>query len=375
MKRIFFITTTTKREGPGNQLGVLVEHLDRKRFEPTVVTVLGGGEWDARYRELGDRRIDLAMRKPLDLLAPLRLLALFRRERPDLVQTQMLRADIYGRWACGLLGIPYITVVQNMDVWKRSGRLFDRYASWFDARQLKRARRVVAVSKAVADDLVERQGIPRDLIEVIYNSAKVEHFAVPTTTEERNAWRRREGIPTDALVVTDTGRFTTQKAPDVWVAAAAMVLRDRPSTHFVRANDGPLLEQTRVQAERLGILSNVHFVGERGDIREVLYASDVFVLPSRFEGMPTVLVESLAAGRASVATNVSGNPEIVHDGETGLLVPPDNPRALADAIIRLLDDAALRDRLGSAGRAYVRGRFDIRTTSQEYQDLYQRLLA
>lgn len=375
MKRIFFITTTTKREGPGNQLGVLIEHLDRSRFEPTVVTVLGGGEWDARYRELGVKRIDLGMRKPFDLLAPLRLLTLLRRERPDLVQTQMLRADIYGRWACGLLGIPYITVVQNMDVWKRTGAPFDRYATWFDARQLKRARRIVAVSNAVADDLVERQGIPRDLIEVIYNSAKVERFAEPTTADERRAWRQTEDIPDDALVVTDTGRFTVQKAPEVWAAAAAMVLRDRPATHFVRANDGPLLEQTVELAERLGITSNVHFVGERGDIREMLYASDVFVLPSRFEGMPTVLVESLAAGRATVATDVSGNPEIVADRETGLLVPSDNPRALADAIVELLDDAALRAKLGAAGQASVAGRFDIRTTSQAYQALYQRLLS
>lgn len=374
MKRIFYITATTKRDGPGNQLGWLIERLDRTRFEPTVVTVLGGGEWDVRYRQLGVKRIDLGLRKPLDLFAPLRLLALLKREKPDLVQTQMLRADIYGRWAAAFTQVPYITVVQNMDVWKRSGRLFDRYAAWLDARQLKRARAIVAVSNAVARDCMARQGIKETLIKVIPNSVDVKRFLGPFTSTDRAHWRTSVGVPMDSLVISDTGRFTAQKAPDVWLAAAALVLHTRPAVHFVHANAGPLLSPTREQATRLGIRNHLHFVGERGDIPQLLHASDIFVLDSRFEGLPTALMEAMVAGLPCVASNVSGNPELIQDGETGLLVPPDQPRVLADALIKLIDDAALRARLGAAARDFASKQCDAVQMAQSFLALYDRIL-
>jgi glycosyltransferase involved in cell wall biosynthesis len=373
MKRILFITTTTKREGPGNMLGSLIEHLDRTKFEPIVLTILGGGEWDVRYRELGVRRINFGLRAPLDVVAPLLLLSVIKRVKPDLIHTQLIRADLYGRWAANLTGIPYITSVQNMDRWKRSGSLIARGTTLLDARGLQRAQRVVAVSMAVKKDLTERQGIRPDMIDVIANSVDVARYSRTISQEQRVRVRAALGIPSQAIVVLTTARMVYQKAPEVWLAAARNVLVKHPNVYFVWAGEGPLRHVTQRAIVQLGIQGRVLLLGDRSDIPELLGTADIFVLASRFEGLPLSLIEALCAQKACIATNVSGNPELIQNNQNGLLVPVDDAVSLAQAISRLVSDPALRTRLAGNAAQSVRQDFSASRMTRKYADLYDQL--
>ena len=149
----------------------------------------------------------------------------------------------------------------------------------------------------------------------------------------------------------------------------------RGTYEAVIVGDGPDRPELASEARRLGLESVVQLAGERNDVPELLAASDIFVLSSRSEGLPLSILEAMAAGLPVVATTVGGVPELVLEGETGLLVPPGDPQALAGAIERLLDDSTLRGRLGAAGRIRVEERFDLVSTRQAHLDLYSTLLA
>jgi glycosyltransferase involved in cell wall biosynthesis/O-antigen ligase len=371
--RVAIITTTTKKEGPGNMLVTLLRYIDRAEVEPVVITILSGGYWDAWYKKEGIRRINLGMRKPLDLLAPLVLWFVLKRVKPDLVHTQLLRGDVYGRWAAVRAGIPFMSVVHNMDRWKRSGSLGHRFSSWFDAQGLQQAAGIVAVSKAVKDDTAQRQGIDTSQISVIPNAVDAAAFQYPLSDSEEKKLRASLNIPEKAQIVGTVSRLVEQKAPDVWVRAATEVVRRLPDTYFIWVDTGPLENKTKQLIQQLGIQKNFRMLGRRSDIPQLLALMDVFVLSSLFEGLPMALLEAMSAGKACVATNVSGNPELLRENVTGLLVPPKNPDALAVAIEKILVSDSLRMELGKNARALIEQNYHAKGMGAAYQTLYLRL--
>jgi glycosyltransferase involved in cell wall biosynthesis len=134
--------------------------------------------------------------------------------------------------------------------------------------------------------------------------------------------------------------------------------------------DGPLRAALAESAERLGVASHVELLGDRADVRDVLAALDVFVLPSRTEGMSNALLEAMATGLPVVATAVGGTPEVIADGSSGLLVPVDDPAAMAAAIVRVLDDPSLAGRLGAAARQTVEERYGAKSMVRRLEAVY-----
>ena len=366
--RVIYVTATTKKDGPGNVLFYQIRGMDRKKIEPIVITVLSGGGWDSEYKKIGVRRINLGLRKPLDLITPFVLWPMLWRLKPDLVQTQMIRGDIYGRWAAMRVGVPYISVVHNMDIWKQTRRWFHRFATWFDAQGLAHAARIVTVSEAVKQHISTRQGIRPSAIEVIPNAIDIEKFSQKHAAAELSALRASLQIPPGAAVVLTVARVHQQKAPEVWLMAAARVLKKYPKARFVWVGDGPLLAQIKSMVPR-ELKSAILFVGKRRNVPLILHMSDIFVLPSRFEGLPTVLIEAMSAGIACVATNVSGNPELIKHNQRGLLVAPNQAQVLARAIERLLNNKDLRERLGRTAQEYALIHFTVERMSASYQSL------
>jgi glycosyltransferase involved in cell wall biosynthesis len=170
--------------------------------------------------------------------------------------------------------------------------------------------------------------------------------------------------------------LTYQKAPDVWLAAATRIIKKYPQVHFIQGGSGgsQMEKAIRRSIQELGLSGRIHLLGNRSDIPELLAATDVFVLPSRFEGLSTSLLEALAVGVPSIATNVSGNPEAVEDGVTGLLIPVDDEQALATAIEQLINDRALRERLGATAAARTRTQFSPERQTQEFARFLSRIL-
>jgi glycosyltransferase involved in cell wall biosynthesis len=217
--------------------------------------------------------------------------------------------------------------------------------------------RVIAVSRAVAQVLA--RDVPSRLITVVPNGVDVHRFA----TAPRGALRAELGIGPDAPVIGMVARLAANKGQDLLLRAAPAVLARHPAARFVLVGgdqrDGSMGRRLEELARELGVAGQVHFLGDRADVAPLLRDFTVAVLPSRQEGLGLALIESMAAGVPSVATPVGGLPELVVDGETGLLVEPESPPSLAEAVNGLLEDPARAGRLAAAGQERVRSSFSL----------------
>ncbi len=225
--------------------------------------------------------------------------------------------------------------------------------------------RYIAVSQHVAQHLRQKLHWPVHKIQVIHNStASLNHCA----DEAKDAMLIEQA---DTPVVLTVARLDEQKGHQYLLAAAAHV----PQAQFVLAGDGPLRASLEAQARSLGLEQRVKFLGYRSDIPDLLAGCNVFVLPSLYEGLPLSILEAMSAGKPVIATQIGGTDEAVIPGETGLLVPPADPTALAAAIQRVLDDRPFARRLALAGRARVEREFSAATMVQQVTNVYAELLA
>jgi glycosyltransferase involved in cell wall biosynthesis len=181
------------------------------------------------------------------------------------------------------------------------------------------------------------------------------------------------GIPAEAPVVGTVANFKAHKGYEHLLKAAALVKREASDTRFVLVGQGPVEKGAREQAHRLGLDGTVTFAGFREDAPSVTATFDVFALASTTEGLPIALLEAMALGRAVVATRVGGIPEVIEHAREGVLVPPGDPRALADAILALLRDQVLRQQLGNGAKKRAAD-FDIRKAVRRMESVYEELL-
>ncbi len=215
----------------------------------------------------------------------------------------------------------------------------------------RRVRRVIAVAEAVKDVLVSERMDP-GRVRVVYGSCDLDRFDPDRV--RGGSLRADLGIPAGRRIVVQVGELNQKKAPDDFVRAAAAVLKRRDDCDFVLVGEGKLEKRCRRVRAELGVEEHVHLAGYRTDVPEVYASADVATCTSvENEGLTGAVREALAMARPVVATRVSGNPEVVRDGESGLLVPPSDPRATADAIERLLDDRDLAESFGRRGREIV----------------------
>ena len=234
----------------------------------------------------------------------------------------------------------------------------------------------IGISHQVADNLAQRPLARLLKRQSLYvpNAIDLERFAPPPERQvcERN--RRALGIPLDAPLVGSIGRLTRQKGYMHLLQSAGMVLTSLPNVHFLIIGEGELENELKAQASRLGIASAVHFAGARSNIEELLAVMDLFVSSSLWEGLPTVLLESMAARVPVVATDVSGTRELVQDGVTGLLVPPGDPRALSRAMIHMLQNLSLRAKMAEIAYQRVQD-FSMNRIAARHCEIYHDLLA
>jgi glycosyltransferase involved in cell wall biosynthesis len=238
--------------------------------------------------------------------------------------------------------------------------LLRRLDSW----TARRCARLVAVSEDTRR-AYERQGYPPGRIEVVYNGVEVASGAADGDL------RAELGVPDGAPLVGEVARLCEVKGQRELIEALATV----PEARLVLVGadleqDGAYLARLRREAERLGVRDRVVFAGQRDDVERILSALDVLVLPSWTEGLPLAVLEAMAHGRPVVATPVGGTPELVADGETGVLVPPRDPAALAAALRRLLGDPELRRRMGEAGYRRAAERFSAEATTRRMLEIY-----
>lgn len=230
-------------------------------------------------------------------------------------------------------------------------------------------RAVVTVSRGLGERFCRANGVPRRKLRVIPYGVDVDATA-RHPAEEVARFRAEVGAGPGAVLFGSIGRVVEQKDHATQLRAFAAVCRRVPAARMVVAGDGPLRPDLGRLAAELGVADRVRLLGHTDRVGLVLRSLDVFVMASIFEPFGVALLEALAAGVAVVATRVNEIPEIVADGETGLLVPPSSPDKLADALVRLADDPGLRDRLAGRAAADARRRFSLAATVDQYQLLY-----
>jgi glycosyltransferase involved in cell wall biosynthesis len=291
---------------------------------------------------------------------------LVRQHDVKLIHAHEFGANTYGAMAARLLGIPLVATVH--------GRYYyaERATRRWAYRIVSHIATMVAVSEDVKRFLVQVTGTAERRIRVVHNGIG---RVAPPPADELDRRRSALGIARGERIVGMVGTLYGVKGHRYLLDAAPQILDACPSTTFVIVGHGPLEAELKAHATRLGLDGRVRFVGFRDNAGELMPLFDVFALPSLSEGLSIALLEALAAGRPVVATNVGGNPELITDGETGLLVPAGDARSLAAAIGRLLTDTAEARRLGGNGMHRVTTRFGLDSMIGGYQAIYERELA
>ncbi|MBN2492732.1 MAG: glycosyltransferase [Planctomycetes bacterium] len=357
---ILELITTLDPGGAEHQLLTLVGRL-RERFRFTVGYLKGEGGLAPRFAALGVAPLALRIRGRLDPVCLVRLAALLRRLRPDLVVTHLFKADVYGAAAAAGTGIPVLSHKHNEDQY-----LLHPFYGALARAVARRAERQVAVSAAVVRFYVERAGFPAARMVIVRHGIEIE-----AAREDPGEVRRRWGAEPGGVLIGTAARLTAQKGLDILVAAARRLVDADPRIRVVIAGRGEEAPRLAALVERTGLAGKVQLAGHVADIPALLGALDVFVLPSRWEGFGIVLLEAMAHGCPVVATRVGGIPEVITHGVTGLLVPPEDPRALADAVLALLRDAGRQASLRRAARAAFERRFTAARMAAETAALYE----
>src|SRR5262249_29479209 len=344
--------------------------LDPARFAVQVFTLRAGGEVEDELRASGVSVHSLGvggqLSSPRTLRAIVTTARALRRARVDVVHGDQWRPALVGSLAGRLAGVPL--------------RLASKRSLTGDDRQAERAWRHIArqVDTVIVNaEALRIEGEQRGMHcrwVLLQNGVDTEHFRLAPA--DRSA-RAALGLDPERAVGGAIGRLEDRKGHDQLLqAAGAMLARGngrRPQ--IVIVGDGPLREGLVQQARSLGVAESVRFIGTVADVRPALAAMDVFVLPSRAEGMSDALMEAMAAARPVVATAVGGNTEVVIDGQTGVLIPPADPGAIADAIGALLRDPDRAAGLGAPARDFVTRRFGARARVAELEQLYEERLA
>jgi glycosyltransferase involved in cell wall biosynthesis len=230
----------------------------------------------------------------------------------------------------------------------------------------------IAGSYAIREKLIAQKIAAADRVTTIHYGVDFRRFeALP----DREAMRRELGLPLGAPVVATACRLEPQKGLGYLQEAFRRVCREMPGAILLIAGTGPLEEPMRAFAARHGLADNFRFLGWRSDVPRLLAAVDVFALASLWEAFGLVFAEAGLARVPVAATRVEGIPEVVRDGETGILVPPEDAGALADAILLLLRDRDLAARMAAAGHAHVRANFGVERMVDRHVELYEQVLA
>jgi glycosyltransferase involved in cell wall biosynthesis len=295
-----------------------------------------------------------------------RLARVLHAAAPDIAHTHLIHADLYGLPAARRAGVPGAVSSRHNDNPFRRRPLIRMANRW----AMRRADRVIAISGALADFVRRVEGVPAEKVVTVRYGLDPLDYPSGARAEARASFDGRDG---EALIGY-FGRLIAQKGVDTLLAAFANVRQDHPSARLAVVGDGDRRAALEVQAAALGLNEAVTFAGWVADAACLMPGCEVVAMPSRWEGFGLVALEAMSASRPLVASRVSALPEIVVDGETGLLVPPDDPAALAAALNALLADPARAEAMGRAGRARLVERFSVDRMIRETLAVYEAVL-
>lgn len=372
-KRILLLTDIFGGAGGSERnISQLLAGIDKDKFEP-YVACLTSEKLSENVNDQGASAIDLN-EGGIYTIAGFKNLVFLRRlvyeKHISLIVTYHESSDFYGLALSRLCNIPIISTRRDMGFKTEfHHRLaYKLVGGCFDA--------VITVSDAVKKEVVKRRWFPEERIRTIYNAIDTADYG---NGHHGTALKKSLGIHPESPVVGMVANVREIKGHPYFVQAASIIHRTNHDAQFLMIGydmkNSPLtIAGLKRQGEEMGIFQNLHFLGGREDVADLISIFDVAVLTSLSEGFSNVILEYMASSKPVVATEVGGNPEIVVHGETGLLVPPADPAALASAILSILEDGEVALRFGRAGRKRIEERFGLGVMLRNYENLFERVI-
>lgn len=357
--------------GSENHLLSLLSELDKRKFEPHYLILVEPGDTFPDYMEQlgrnGVHTLEMPIRGDFDPRLIVRLTRYFRRVKPRLVHTHLIHADLHGTAAAMLAGVPVRVSSRHND---------DRFRTrawirWINRMVAGRQNRVVGISRWVSDFVRKVEEIDGSKVTTI-------HYGL---SEACGDWKgesdpfEKLGIPRRRRVLVTLGRLTEQKGQIHLIRAMPKIIGRFPGVLLLMLGEGDLRPAYEAEIEKLGISDHVRLLGYVSPPDPILKSAEIFIHPSLWEGFGLVLLEAMSHEKPVVASRASAIPEIVADGETGLLVPPGDSDALAEAILRLLSHPEEARSMGARGRERLQSEFSVRKMVEETEALYRELLA
>jgi glycosyltransferase involved in cell wall biosynthesis len=307
---------------------------------------------------------------PWDVFAARQLLRMLMFYKPALLHIHDPRSGTVGRVVAKVLNIPVVYTVHLPPYYYATGLKQKLYQLIERLLNKGFTDRIIYVSHFAYDEAIRNRIAPQKRTLVIENGINLRAYAKPLKCI---TIRKALNVPVEATVFCFVGRFTEQKGIDVFLRAIKMLPSQSSAFRVWLVGDGPLRSELEQYVAKENLGSIVQFLGYRSDVPEILQASDVFVLPSRYEAMPISLLEAMAAGLPCVVTSVGDNAKIVEDGTTGIVVPPENPEALATALRKMLADSEMRQAMGEAARKKAQ-EYSVERMAARIAEVYEELL-
>ena len=285
-----------------------------------------------------------------------------------LLHTRDYKTNLIGLLAARMAGCPCVATVHLHDVTIWRLKLY----RLLDLGVLRLFPRIIAVSEDLRRELLAA-GLGEDRVVTIHNAIDAQDFQAQAGGNGRRL-RSQWGIDTDQPVISIAGRLTTQKGHCYFLQSARRVLLHQPRACLLIIGDGPWRARLEAMSEELNLGNAVRFLGHQNNVAPLMEMSDVVAMASVREGLPNVILEALALAKPVVATTVGGCPEVIRDGETGLLVPPRDPQVLAEAILYLLGHPEEAAEMGRRGRARILQDFSVEEMARKTAALYREVL-
>ena len=362
--------------GPDKTILLSAEQHDRTLVDVVVVYIRDVRDTEfcitdkARARGLTFYEIEERGKFDLRVLRALRDIVL--KHNINLIHGHDYKSDLFAATLRWWMGRQRFALVSTAHAWVMLGLRGELYRR-LDLTLMRHFDHLIAVSHATKNEMVTA-GILPELISVIHNAIDTDAWSPRNATA---ALKEELGLGQAWPVIGYVGRIMPEKDLETWLRAAALVGQQYPSAQFVlvgEGRDGDTLGQLQRLAAELGIAERVHFPGYRAHLLPVYGSFDLFVLSSRREGLPNSILEAMAVGLPVVTTDVAGTSELVLDGQTGYVVPQGDVEHLAHAMVTLVADAKLRQRMAQAGRERIEREFSFTRRLQRVEELYARVL-
>ena len=350
--------------GAETKLLELVKHMDTNRFETTVISFGLGDEIKELFMQLNCRVFTFERKRQFDFALLRQVQDFIRDEEIDIVMTTLFYADVIGALAGHKGGAKGVFSWETIS----SPKWLVPHRFWAYRYAIRKADKVISVSKATADWLIKKRKVNPNKVMIIPYGVNLEKF----NPKVKTITRTDIGVNKEDMVIGQVSRLTEQKGHTYLIDAATRVVTEIPNAKFVLVGDGPLRSRLEDKVRARGLQDHFVFLGFRQDVPEILPLFDVFTLPSLYEGLPNVVLEAMACGLPVVATPVDGTKEAVVDERTGYLVPVGDTADLSHKLIKMCSNDALRLKLGLAGRGRVEDDFSLDGQVRKFEKLYEK---